>query len=408
MRAHTGKESVLRDCQSTLDAIALQLANSQSSRNVRSLKWTDSGGNRSVGGKEDAGKRLERVLKLAEAETRSFAAEKQLFPASIERLEEDLEGRHSPDQSDVSMSSPRLRLSRESPLSKSFSLSFRPTQETYRERMSLGDTGQIAQLTNEKAALERQFATVSSLLERTQLELAQERDNRQDQESEILALRQALEGLRQDYMKELEVKTQGQASAVGKLEEETSAHARTRLELKQAEEERDRSRREVAELRGKCEELGLEMKRKAGEMAEITGKYEQLKLDSEDSLYRLAAEAAKSRSEATEGLKTKLRLIEGTRNADRERYQAEVSRLRLQLGSQVPSEALEGLQSFQRESSKALQSRLMSLTGRLQAQGEANGGRKSLPLVQLLQEGGLEWKSGTGSCARQPVKFQET
>jgi len=365
-----------------------------------------------VGGKEDAGKRLERVLKLAEAENRSFAAEKQLFPASIERLEEDLEGnrgeRHSPDQSDVSMSSPRLRLSRESPLSKSFSLSLRPTQETYREQMSLGATGQIAQLTNEKAALERQFATVSSLLERTQLELAQERDNRQDQESEILALRQALEGLRQDYMKELEVKTQGQASAVGKLEEETIAHARTRLELKQAEEERDRSRREVAELRGKCEELGLEMKRKVGEMAEITGKYEQLKLDSEDSLYRLAAEAAKSRSEATEGLKTKLRLIEGTRNADRERYQAEVSRLRLQLGSQVPSEALEGLQSFQRESSKALQSRLMSLTGRLQAQGEANGGRKSLPLVQLLQEGGSEWKSGTGSWARQPVKFQET
>lgn len=404
-RSSTGKELVLRDCQSTLDAIALHLADS---REGRFSKWT--AGLNGSGDWKDSGKRLERVLKLAEAENRTFAAEKQTLSLSLRRFDEEWEGRgqrHSPDH----IGSPRQR-QRESPLSKSFSLSLRPAEETYREPMSLGATGQIAQLTSEKEALERQYAAVSTLLEHTQLELAQERHNRKDQEREIQDLRQALEALRLDYMKELEAKTLGQVSVLHRLEEETSAHARTRLQFQQAEEERERNRREVEDLRGKCEELGLEVKRKTAEIAEITGKCDQIKVETEDTLYRLTAEAAKSRSEATESLKSKLRQIEGTRNADRERYQTEVSRLRLQLASQAPSEALEGLQSHHRESNKALQSRLTSLTGRLQAQGETNGGRKSLPLAQLLEKrremGQALGRTGDWEWVRQSVKSQET
>jgi hypothetical protein len=391
--------SILQDCQSTLEAIAFHLSSTKSPRENPISKWQKSALNRSVELREDSGKRVERVLKRVEAENRDWEGGKRDVIAGMGRFEEELKGNSLYlIQSDVSTSSPRLRINRESVLSKSFSLSH--PEETYHP--NLRKTGQISQLSSEKSALERQLTAVSSLLEHTSQELAQERAFRKEQESEIRELKQALEALRQDYMRELEAKTLVDGSTARRLEEETNAHARTKLELKQAEAEIDRNRRDIGELREKNEDLAQEVKKKTAEIADLTRKYEKLQGESEDSLYRLAVEAAKSRAEATDGLKGKLRLIDATRNADRERHQAEVSRLKLLLSSaQVPSEALEGLQSLHKESSRALESRLVSLSGRLQAQGEGAEGRKSLPLAQLVgrlraETGELSRKSDIG------------
>ena len=393
--------SILQDCQSTLEAIAFHLYSTKSPRELPLSKWQKAAVDRSMELKEDSGKRVERVLKWVEAENRDLAGGKRDMIAGMGRYEGELEGsRLNLNQSDVSTSSPRLRINRESILSKSFSLPHPPSEETYSSH--LRKTGQISQLSSEKSALERQLAAVSSLLEHTSQELTQERAFRKDQESEIRELKQALEALRQDYMRELEAKTLVDVSTARRLEEETSAHARTKLELKQAQTEVDRNRRDIVELRERNEDLAQEMKKRTAEIADLTRKYEKLQAESDDSLYRLAVEAAKSRAEATDGLKGKLRLIDATRNADRERHQAEVSRLKLLLTSaQAPSEALEGLQSLHKESSRALETRLMSLSGRLQAQGEGVEGRKSLPLAQLVgrlraETGELSRKSDIG------------
>ena len=336
------KESVLNQCQTTIDAIALHLAGSRGSLVQRKP------GKSPVTGMKNPLLRIERALKAAERVNRSFAGENVMTEGSGER--------YSPKN-------------REGSLSNSFSGTVRQVEDSYSESSYRPST--------------------PLSLSRTQQELQHERILRHSLELQLQDFKSALDSLRQQHSSELQHKTHNYTLCLRKLDEEVTAHQRTRLQLQESEKLISEFTLQISDLRQQNDDLKTKLTQKSSEMLELEGKYAKLKQESDECIYKLVSETTKNHAESTESIKSKLKSIEATRRADRELYQSEISRLQKQLISLQSSSDTHWneVKSGHIETSKVLGSRISLLSDRLQARME-DWGRKSVPFGKVVGKKG--------------------